>query len=178
MLHLERAVLVSLLPLILSSSTLKAQKHLSVNGSYRATAYDVSGITASGEWTHRHVVAADPDVLPIGTRIKIKHAGRHSGEYVVADTGAKIQGRKLDIYMPSPKECKEFGSRKVRLRVLKFGDGTLETTKKADKQVKKDVKEDVAKGVVGNAATAADWSAKEVAKAKARAESGKTPPQF
>ncbi len=68
------------------------------NGSYVATAYAVSGITASGEWTHRHVVAADPDVIPIGSRIKIRRAGRYSGEYVVADTGAKIQGRKLDIF--------------------------------------------------------------------------------
>jgi 3D (Asp-Asp-Asp) domain-containing protein len=67
------------------------------SGQYVATAYSVTGITTSGEWTHRHVVAADPSVLPIGSRVKIKHAGRYSGEYVVEDTGAKIEGRKLDI---------------------------------------------------------------------------------
>src|SRR3954449_9306241 len=78
------------------------------NGTYRATAYAQSGVTASGELTHRHVVAADPDVLPIGSRIKIRRAGRYSGEYVVADTGAKIQGRRLDIYMPSEAACKKF----------------------------------------------------------------------
>jgi 3D (Asp-Asp-Asp) domain-containing protein len=144
-----------------------------VNGFYRATAYAVSGITASGEWTHRHVVAADPAVLPIGSRIKIKHAGRYSGEYVVADTGAKIQGRKLDIYMPNTGECKKFGSRKVRVRVVQLGDGTLGATKQADKKVKQDVAKDVAKGVVGNAATAPDWTPKVVAKAKAAVESGK-----
>ncbi len=148
------------------------------NGSYMATAYAVTGITASGEWTHRHVVAADPDVIPIGSRIKIKHAGRYSGEYVVADTGAKIQGRKLDIYMPNPNECKKFGSRKVRVRVIQLGDNTREATKEADKTVKQDVKKDMAKGVVGNAATASDWNSKAVANAKAAAETGSKPPQL
>lgn len=148
------------------------------NGSYVATAYAVSGITASGEWTHRHVVAADPDVIPIGSRIKIRRAGRYSGEYVVADTGAKIQGRKLDIYMPNPNECKKFGSRKVRVRVIQLGDNTRETTKQADKTVKQDVKQDMAKGVVGNAATASDWNSKAVANAKAAAETGSKPPQL
>jgi len=145
------------------------------NGSYVATAYSVTGITASGEWTHRHVVAADPTVIPIGSRIKVRRAGRYSGEYVVADTGAKIQGRKLDIYMPNTKECVKFGSRRVRVRIIQLGDGTQETTKQADKTVKQDVQKDVAKGVVGNAATASDWSPEKVAQAKAAAEAPKPP---
>lgn len=147
------------------------------NGSYVATAYSVTGITASGEWTHRHVVAADPDVIPIGSRIKIRRAGRYSGEYVVADTGAKIQGRKLDIYMPNTNECKKFGSRKVRVHIIQLGDGTRAATQEADKTVKKDVKQDMAKGVVGNAATASDWNSKAVAEAKTVAETGSKPPQ-
>src|SRR5690242_9717855 len=61
-----------------------------LDGKFVATAYSVTGLTASGEHTHRHVVAADPAVLPIGSRIKIRRAGKYSGEYVVADTGAKI----------------------------------------------------------------------------------------
>jgi 3D (Asp-Asp-Asp) domain-containing protein len=129
-------------------------------GIYVATAYSVTGITASGEWTHRHVVAADPDVIPLGSRIKIRRAGRYSGEYVVADTGAKIIGRKLDIYMPSTRECMKFGSRRVRVRIIEVGDGTHAATKEADQAVKHDVDKDVAKGVVGNAATETDWKAK------------------
>src|SRR5581483_11566044 len=80
-----------------------------VNGTFIATAYSQQGITASGQHTHRHVVAADPAILPIGSRIKIRKAGRYSGEYVVADTGLKVEGRKLDIYMPSTELCKKFG---------------------------------------------------------------------
>jgi 3D (Asp-Asp-Asp) domain-containing protein len=132
----------------------------STDGTYKATAYSVTGITASGEWTHRHVVAADPQVIPLGSRIKVKHAGGYSGEYVVADTGAKIIGRKLDIYMPSTRECMKFGARHVKVRVIQLGDGTKAATKQADRIVKQDVDKDIAKGAVGNAATDADWKAK------------------
>lgn len=129
------------------------------NGSYLATAYAQKGITASGQYVHRHVVAADPDVLPIGSRIKIRHAGRYSGEYVVADTGDKIQGRRLDIYLPNARVCKKFGTKTVKVKVVQLGDGTHAAAKQADAAVKQDVQKDVAKKVVGNAATEADWAA-------------------
>jgi 3D (Asp-Asp-Asp) domain-containing protein len=134
-----------------------------LNGRFVATAYSVTGITASGEYTHRHVVAADPTILPIGTRIKISRAGRYSGEYVVADTGAKIVGRKLDIYLPSTPECVKFGKKSVRVKVIELGNGTHESAKQADQAVKKDVDQDIAKGAVGNAATEKDWATKGAA---------------
>ncbi len=147
-----------------------------------ATAYSVTGITKSGEWTNRHIVAADPSVLPMGTRVKIK-AGRYSGEYVVADTGAKIEGRRLDIYMPSETACKKFGVKRVSVKVISVGDGTHEAAKQATEAVKQDVAKDVAKGVVGNAATEVDWATKgkpvaEAVKANADATPvPATPPQ-
>ncbi len=93
---------------------------VNINGRFVATAYSVTGTTASGEYTHRHVVAADPDILPIGSRIKIGRAGKYSGEYVVADTGQKIVGRKLDIYLPNTAECKRFGKKPVRVNVIEL----------------------------------------------------------
>jgi 3D (Asp-Asp-Asp) domain-containing protein len=143
-----------------------------LNGRYVATAYSQTGITASGQWTHRHVVAADPEVLPIGTRIKIQHAGRYSGEYVVADTGAKVSGRRLDLYVPSTPECKKFGVKRVSVKVLELGSGTHAAAKQADQAVKQDVKEDVSKGVVGNAATEHDWATQGAPVAKAVKEGG------
>jgi 3D (Asp-Asp-Asp) domain-containing protein len=143
-----------------------------LNGRYIATAYAQTGITASGEWTHRHVVAADPDVLPIGTRLKIRHAGRYSGEYVVADTGAKVEGRHLDLYVPSTAECKKFGVKRVSVKVLELGNGTHQAVKQADQTVKEHVKEDVAKGVVGDAATEHDWATKGAPVAKAVKQGG------
>jgi hypothetical protein len=101
--------------------------------------------------------------LPIGTRIKIRHAGRYSGEYVVADTGTKIVGRKLDIYLPSTPECIKFGKKAVRVKVIELGNGTHEAAKKADQAVKRDVDQDISRGAVGNAATEKDWATKGAA---------------
>jgi 3D (Asp-Asp-Asp) domain-containing protein len=153
--------LVLLIPLVLPLS-LAAQ----ADGGYTATAYSQQGQTASGDYVHRHVVAADPDVLPIGSRIKIAHAGRYSGEYVVADTGDKIQGRRLDIYLPSTRECRKFGRKRVRVRVISLGDGTHAATKQADEAVKQDVKQDLSQSIVGNAATQTDWAVKKAAESK------------
>lgn len=130
-----------------------------LGGTYIATAYSDHGITASGEYTHRHIVAADPDVLPLGTRIQIGRAGQYSGEYVVADTGAKIVGKRLDIYMPSEAAAVKFGVRRVRVKVIALGDGTHASTKKADRMVKADVAKDIATGTDTGAATAEDMAA-------------------
>lgn len=142
----------------------------SVNGRFVATAYSVTGTTASGQYTHRHVVAADPDILPIGSRIKVKRAGKYSGEYVVADTGEKIVGRKLDLYLPSTAECRKFGKKPVRVNVIELGNGTHQAAKQADQAVKSDVAQDVAKGAVGNAATEHDWATKGSAAKPATSE--------
>jgi 3D (Asp-Asp-Asp) domain-containing protein len=109
-----------------------------LNGRYTATAYSTPGETASGEHTQRHIVAADPDLLPIGSVIEITHAGAYSGEYVVADTGPKIVGRRLDIYIPDTRACKEFGRKRVRVHVVRLGDGTKQAAKQGINQVKHD----------------------------------------
>ena len=153
-------VLLLLLGLVVSAEQSTA------NGKYVATAYNQSGTTASGVQTQRHVVAADPAILPIGSRVKIKHAGRYSGEYVVADTGEKIEGRRLDIYIPSERACRKFGRKQVGVRVVSVGDGTHATTKDAQHAVKQDVQQDLAKKVVGNAATEDDWAAKKAQETK------------
>ena len=165
-----RANLTLLLLPLVSSCCAFARNDL--NGAYIATAYSDSGITASGEYTHRHVVAADPAVLPLGTRIKIKSAGRYSGEYVVADTGAKIVGRRLDIYMPSEAAAIQFGVHRVRVKIISLGDGTHASTKQADRAVKADVAKDVANGANGEAATTEDVAAKKAAGKQPAREDG------
>lgn len=78
-----------------------------------ATAYVHRGKTASGIRTRHGIVAADPRVLPLGSRIRIHGAGGHSGEYLVADTGRAIKGRRLDIWMPDRQDALRFGRRTV-----------------------------------------------------------------
>jgi 3D (Asp-Asp-Asp) domain-containing protein len=97
-----------------------AHARVRVNGSYTATAYSTRGETASGELTHRHIAAADPNLLPLGSLIRISRAGRYSGEYEIADTGGKIVGRKIDLFIPNLAEAKRFGKRVVRVNVIKL----------------------------------------------------------
>jgi 3D (Asp-Asp-Asp) domain-containing protein len=94
---------------------------------FEATAYSIEGKTADGTRTREGVVAADPDVLPLGTRIRIHGAGPYDGEYVVEDTGRKINGHELDLYLPSNREAKRFGRKTVRVTVLARGAGRDET---------------------------------------------------
>lgn len=87
------------------------------------TAYCDYGETASGETTRRGIVAADPDVLPLGSRIRVTGLDRrHNRTYDVEDTGRKVQGRIIDIYMPSCEAAKEFGRQTARVRVVRFGE--------------------------------------------------------
>ena len=85
--------------------------------SYSATAYSLRGRTASGQYVTRGLIAADPRLLPIGTRVHVQ-AGPWSGEYLVADTGGAIRGRKIDIWTPSTREAMQFGRRTVKLTIL------------------------------------------------------------
>jgi 3D (Asp-Asp-Asp) domain-containing protein len=47
---------------------------------FEATAYCITGTTASGMQTRPGIVAADPAVLPLGSRIRVDGAGPYSGE--------------------------------------------------------------------------------------------------
>jgi 3D (Asp-Asp-Asp) domain-containing protein len=89
---------------------------------FEATAYSDRGTTVSGTQTHRGVVAADPRVLPLGSRIRVSRAGAYSGEYVVRDTGQKIDGRVVDIFVPDVRMAKRFGRRRVQVEVLQWGE--------------------------------------------------------
>lgn len=86
---------------------------------FTASAYAVEGETASGKQTREgRTVAADPDILPLGTKILVDGAGPFSGVYMVHDSGPKIKGREIDIFMDSAAEAKQFGKKEVRVRVL------------------------------------------------------------
>lgn len=85
--------------------------------SFRATAYCLKGRTATGGGVRRGIVAADPRVLPLGTRIYL-NAGAYSGTYTVTDTGGVIKGRILDIWVPSCGEAIRFGRRSITVSVL------------------------------------------------------------
>lgn len=88
--------------------------------SFRATAYSLKGRTRSGAYVRRGVIAADPRVLPLGSVVTVK-AGDWSGTYTVHDTGGRIKGNIIDVWVPSTKEARKFGRRSIKLHVLRFG---------------------------------------------------------
>jgi 3D (Asp-Asp-Asp) domain-containing protein len=87
---------------------------------YNATSYARPGRGASGMGVRSGTIAADPKVLPFGTRVRLD-AGQYSGEYVVTDSGTAIRGRKIDVWLPTFREACRFGRRNVKLTVLSYG---------------------------------------------------------
>lgn len=84
---------------------------------FTATAYCLKGRTASGVPTQRGVIAADTKVLPMGSVVKI-HAGHYTGIYKVQDTGSKIRGNRVDVFVPSKAEARQFGRKNIKIEVL------------------------------------------------------------
>ena len=87
--------------------------------SMEATAYlptdgSSAGITATGIKATYGVVAVDPRVIPLGTKVYIPGYG----VALAADTGGAIKGYKIDLCMESYAECMQFGRRNVTVYIL------------------------------------------------------------
>jgi 3D (Asp-Asp-Asp) domain-containing protein len=89
---------------------------------FSATAYCKGTTTASGVDVRTGIAAADPTLLPVGTVLNLAAGdARYTGVYTVMDTGPKVQGRHLDLYMWSCYEALKFGRRDVQVTVLRLG---------------------------------------------------------
>ena len=62
-----------------------------------ATGYCLKGTTATGLPVGPGIVAVDPSVIPLGTRMTIPGYG----EGVAADTGGSIRGARIDVWIKS-----------------------------------------------------------------------------
>lgn len=89
---------------------------------FTATFYCKGTTTASGVNVRNGIAAADPDLLPIGSVIRIDELGeKYDGIYTVMDTGPKVQGRHVDVYLWSCNEALQMGRRPMKLTVLRMG---------------------------------------------------------
>jgi cystine transport system substrate-binding protein len=70
-----------------------------------ATGYCLKGTTATGLPVGPGIVATDPSIIPLGTRMTIPGYG----EGVAADTGGGIQGRRIDVWIKSCAAAAAFG---------------------------------------------------------------------
>ena len=104
----------------LGETIAKEEGYVVAPAAYVATAYSLRGRTASGRMVAKGLIAADPRHLPLGSRVRLE-AGAYSGEYLVADTGSMVRGRRIDIWTPTSREAMRFGRRPVKLTILSLG---------------------------------------------------------
>lgn len=87
-----------------------------------ATAYTAAkgAKTASGKVAAVGIVAVDPKVIPMGTKLYIESADGSwvYGHAVAGDIGGAIKGNKVDLFYNTASECYSFGRRTVRVYVL------------------------------------------------------------
>ncbi|WJE18836.1 3D domain-containing protein [Bacillus cereus] len=90
-----------------------------------ATAYSVEGsppherITAFGIDIGKNpnikLIAVDPKVIKLGTKVYVEGYG----EAIAGDTGGAIKGNKIDVLFPTEKEARQWGRKKVKIRIMK-----------------------------------------------------------
>ena len=118
----ESKVIKAPKPQIVLTGTVQVASRGGVNFSYTdkkrmlATAYTHTGNrTATGTMPRVGVVAVDPNVIPLGTRLYIEGYGFARAE----DTGGAIKGDKIDLFLETAEETKRFGRRWVTVYILK-----------------------------------------------------------
>ncbi len=104
--------------------TVRYTKHMSMN----ATAYSAHyastgknpgdagfGVTATGMQAVYGVVAVDPTIIPLWTKVYVEGYG-----YAVAgDTGSAIRGNRIDLCFDTHEEAVSFGRRMVNVYIVK-----------------------------------------------------------
>lgn len=81
----------------------------------QASAYTYTGYrTATGRTPEVGMVATDPGVIPMGTRLYIEGYGYAHA----ADTGGAIKGDKVDLFMEEYSQCIGWGRRTVKVYIL------------------------------------------------------------
>jgi uncharacterized protein YabE (DUF348 family) len=99
----------------------------------RATAYTASfadtgkhpghpefGITYTGVKARKGIIAVDPRVIPLGTKVYVEVAGDipDYGYAVAADIGSAIKGDLIDLYFDSQSFVNKWGCKRVKVYIL------------------------------------------------------------
>lgn len=82
---------------------------------YSAQQPGLNHTTATGARAERGVIAVDPSVIPLGTRVYVPGYGTA----VAADTGGAIKGGRIDLCFDTVEEALVWGRRTVTIYVLR-----------------------------------------------------------
>lgn len=93
----------------------KVKKEITVNASaYSPQDPGCSNYTSTGQRLRKGIVAVDPKVIPLGTKMYIPGYGYG----VAADIGSAIKGNKIDVAFESRKDALKFGRRNIVIQIL------------------------------------------------------------
>ena len=78
------------------------------------------GITYTGMKVRKGVVAVDPKVIPLGTKLYVEGIGNvpDYGYAIAADIGSAVKGNIIDLYMEDRKAVERWGVQKVKVYIL------------------------------------------------------------
>lgn len=80
-----------------------------------AVAYSLPGSTALGVPVRKGVVAVDPKLIPLGTKLHVPGYGPG----LAADVGYAIKGKVIDLWFPSMTRARQWGRRTVMITVYR-----------------------------------------------------------
>ncbi len=103
-----------------AGESLQYKKILNMTATAYTTERSSDKVTATGQIAKVGLVAVDPKVIPLGSKLYILSADGKSwcyGKAVAADTG--VRGNKIDLFFNTYNECISFGRRKAVVYVLK-----------------------------------------------------------
>ena len=83
-----------------------------------ATAYSGDSLTSTMIKPKWGVIAVDPRVIPYGSIVYIPYFDKY---FVAEDCGGGIKGKKIDIFMNSEAKCRQWGVRKIKIKIVKGG---------------------------------------------------------
>ena len=88
---------------------------------YTASCVGCSGITATGldvRYSTPNIIAVDPRVIPLGTKVRMRQGNAVLGVYTASDTGGAIKGNRIDVLVSSYDKAIQFGRKQVTLEIL------------------------------------------------------------
>jgi 3D (Asp-Asp-Asp) domain-containing protein len=73
------------------------------------TSYCLRGTTRRGRFVRPGIIAADPRFFPLSRYVELYVGRKYYGRFLIDDTGRKIKGNHIDVWMPSCSDAKRFG---------------------------------------------------------------------
>jgi 3D (Asp-Asp-Asp) domain-containing protein len=92
------------------------------------TAYCLQGTTRRDRYVREGIVAADPQLFPLGRYIEVYVGRVYYGRFLVDDTGADVRKGRLDIWTPACRDARRFGRQRGTAVLVPRPRGALRDT--------------------------------------------------